>query len=59
MTEIICKRCQATDYVKNGIVRGLQRYRCRNCSCNFTATMVGLVMRLDRLDVLMVREKLR
>ena len=38
MPEIICKRCQATDYVKNGIVRGLQRYRCRKCSCNFTAT---------------------
>ena len=49
MTEIICKRCQATDYVKNGIVRGLQRYRCRNCSCNFTSTIVGLVIRLDRL----------
>ena len=38
MTEIICKRCQATEYVKNGMVRGLQRYRCRKCSCNFTAT---------------------
>ena len=38
MTEIICKRCQATHYVKNGVVRGLQRYRCRACSCNFTAT---------------------
>ena len=38
MPEIICKRCQATDYVKNGIVRGLQRYRCRPCGCNFTAT---------------------
>jgi transposase-like protein len=38
MTEIICKRCQATEYVKNGMVRGLQRYRCRKCFCNFTAT---------------------
>ena len=38
MTEIVCKRCQGSDYVKNGIVRGLQRYRCRKCSCNFTAT---------------------
>ena len=38
MTDIICKRCQATDYVKNGIVRGLQRYRCHACGCNFTAT---------------------
>jgi transposase-like protein len=38
MAEIICKRCQAADYVKNGIVRGLQRYHCRQCACNFTAT---------------------
>lgn len=38
MAEIICKRCRATDYVKNGMVRGLQRYRCRVCGCNFTVT---------------------
>src|ERR1700761_4701681 len=38
MAEIVCKRCQASDYVKNGVVRGLQRYRCRQCACNFTAT---------------------
>ena len=38
MAEIICKRCQAKDYVKNGVVRGSQRYRCRQCACNFTAT---------------------
>jgi transposase-like protein len=38
MSEIICKSCQATDYVKNGVVRGLQRYCCKECGCNFTAT---------------------
>jgi transposase len=38
MAEIVCKRCHAADYVKNGIVRGLQRYRCRQCACNFTDT---------------------
>lgn len=38
MTEIICKGCQAVDYVKNGKVRGQQRYRCKACGCNFTAT---------------------
>ncbi len=37
MTGIICKRCQATDSVKNGVVRGL-RYRCRACGCNLPAT---------------------
>ncbi len=35
---IRCKRCEAEDHVKNGFVRGHQRYRCRACGCNFTAT---------------------
>jgi transposase-like protein len=35
---ICCKGCGASDYVKNGYVRGLQRYRCKACGCNFTAT---------------------
>jgi transposase-like protein len=38
MSEIVCKRCAAADYMKNGMVRGLQRYRCKACGCNFTAT---------------------
>ena len=38
MSEISCKRCGASDHVKNGIVRGLQRYLCRSCGCNFTMT---------------------
>ena len=38
MDEIICKRCGATDHVRNGIVRGLQRYRCETCGYNFTMT---------------------
>jgi len=33
-----CKKCGSPSFVKNGIVRGLQRYRCQNCGCNFTAT---------------------
>ena len=38
MTDVCCKRCGAIDYVKNGIVRGMQRYHCRSCGCNFTMT---------------------
>ncbi|MGH9344891.1 MAG: IS1/IS1595 family N-terminal zinc-binding domain-containing protein, partial [Terriglobia bacterium] len=38
MTTLSCKGCGASDYVKNGRVRGLQRYRCKACACNFTAT---------------------
>jgi len=36
--ELNCKRCGSTSFVKNGFVRGLQRYRCQACGCNFTAT---------------------
>jgi hypothetical protein len=38
MTGICCKRCGATDFKKNGIVRGHQRYHCRACGCDFTMT---------------------
>jgi transposase-like protein len=33
---ITCKRCGKDDFVKNGFVRGMQRYRCRECGYNFT-----------------------
>lgn len=32
---IECKRCGSSDYVKNGFVHGMQRYRCKECSHNF------------------------
>ena len=38
MSEVCCKRCGAADHGKNGIVRGVQRYRCLSCGCNFTMT---------------------
>jgi transposase len=38
MTEIICKRCGASNFKKNGIVRGHQRYHCHDCGCDFTMT---------------------
>lgn len=36
--EIRCKRCGSSAFVKNGFVGGHQRYRCRSCGYNFTAT---------------------
>ena len=38
MTELNCKKCSSTSYVKSGYVRGLQRYKCKVCGCQFTAT---------------------
>ena len=30
-----CKSCGAKRTIKNGIVAGRQRYRCKECGCNF------------------------
>ena len=33
-----CKRCGSEEHVKNGLMRGKQRYRCKSCGLNFTDT---------------------
>src|SRR3954463_3987286 len=33
-----CKRCGSEQHVKNGLMRGQQRYRCKACGLNFTDT---------------------
>ncbi len=38
MMELRCKRCGSEEHIKNGRMRGEQRYRCRACGLNFTAT---------------------
>lgn len=38
MTIENCKKCDSQKAVKNGFVRGLQRYKCLDCGCNFTQT---------------------
>lgn len=38
MAGVHCKRCGSVVFVKNGLVRGHQRYRCGACGCNFTDT---------------------
>ena len=36
--EVCCKRCGSTKYVKNGLMRGKQRYLCKTCGLAFTDT---------------------
>src|SRR5690348_16703756 len=31
-----CKRCGSEEHVKNGFMKGPQRYRCKACGLNFT-----------------------
>src|SRR4051795_9262777 len=38
MATLSCQSCGGTEAAKSGFVRGLQRYRCRSCGCNFTNT---------------------
>src|SRR3954452_4128807 len=38
MATLSCKSCGGTEAAKSGFVRGLQRYRCRSCGCNFSNT---------------------
>jgi transposase len=33
-----CRRCGSEEQVKNGFMKGLQRYRCKACGLNFTET---------------------
>ena len=33
-----CKRCGSGEHVRNGLMRGKQRYRCKACGLNFTDT---------------------
>src|SRR3954467_3625719 len=33
-----CKRCKSEEHVKNGLMRGQQRYRCKGCGLNFADT---------------------
>jgi len=35
MDQIICKNCGSEKHTKNGKVRGKQRYKCKECGCNF------------------------
>jgi transposase len=36
--DIKCKRCNSKEIVKNGFVRDQQRYKCKDCKCNFVLT---------------------
>src|SRR5690349_22065500 len=38
MAELCCKHCGSGSFVRNGMAAGHQRYRCKACGRNFTAT---------------------
>ena len=49
-----CERCGAEEHVKNGFMKGLQRYRCKACGLNFTDTPPrGMPLRIKVTAVLL------
>ena len=34
----MCPKCKSENRVKNGFFKGKQRYKCKQCGCNFTVT---------------------
>ena len=41
MEKIICTKCSCAKVVKNGLMRGNQRYKCKDCKFNFTMEHKG------------------
>lgn len=41
MADLFCPNCSANDYVKSGIVKEKQRYKCKKCGYFFTVNKVG------------------
>ena len=31
-----CPKCTSSDKIRNGFVKGVQRYKCKKCDCNYT-----------------------
>ena len=49
-----CKGCGDEEHVKNGFMRGKQRYRCKGCGLNFTDTPPrGMPLRIKVTAVLL------
>jgi transposase len=52
--QLRCKRCGSAEHIKNGFMRGKQRYRCKACGLNFTATPPrGLPLKVKATAVLL------
>jgi transposase-like protein len=52
--EVCCKRCGSAKYVKNGLMRGKQRYLCKTCGLAFTDTPApGKLLALKAAAVLL------
>ena len=52
-----CPKCKSPSYVKNGIIKGRQRYKCKKCSLNYTVEYkAGIKPEYKRLALMMYLE---
>ena len=52
-----CPKCKSENHVKNGIVSGRQRYKCKKCSLNYTVECkAGIKPEYKRLALMMYLE---
>ena len=52
-----CPKCKSTTYVKNGVISGRQRYKCKKCSLNYTVEFkAGIKPEYKRLALMMYLE---
>jgi transposase-like protein len=53
-----CPKCKATDFCKDGIVKGRQRYKCKSCNYRFTVEYLGKPEKLKRDALILYLEGL-
>jgi transposase-like protein len=41
MKQIACPKCLSQDLIKSGVIKGRQRFRCKQCSYSFTVLKEG------------------
>ena len=47
-----CPKCGCAVAVKNGIVQGKQRYKCKSCGCNYTQSTMSRTPKEQRVAAL-------
>ncbi len=47
-----CKKCWSSKYVKNGYANWMQRYKCKECKCNFSNTEISWASTTTKLKAL-------
>ncbi len=55
---INCPKCLSNNHVKSGTIKKQQRYRCKNCNCNYTLNNKGSTKEQRRMAVTLYLEGL-